>query len=66
LTKFDSNRPFVATTNTGVVSKVVDDRGREMNYFELLKTYLSTTSLGAKILKWRSSNVIGLIPIKGL
>jgi hypothetical protein len=65
-TKFECTRPFAATKNTGVICRAVDDRGREMNYYGVINDILEYDFTGTRILRWCFSNVIGLIPIKGL
>ena len=50
-TKFESTRPLAATTNTGVVCRSVDDRGREINYYGVIKDILQFDFAGSRNLK---------------
>jgi hypothetical protein len=50
-TKFESSHPFVTTTNTRVVRMAVDDCGREMNYYGVIKDILQYDLAGSKNLK---------------
>jgi hypothetical protein len=50
-TIFEDARPLVATCNTGVVVRAVDDVGWETNYYEVIKDILELTFGGDKDLR---------------
>jgi len=50
-TKFESSHPLAATTNTGVVCRAVDERGRETNYYGIIRDILEFDFAGKKDLK---------------
>jgi hypothetical protein len=50
-TIFEDARPLVATCNIGVVVMAVDDEGREINYYGVIKDILELTFGGDKDLR---------------
>jgi hypothetical protein len=50
-TAFEALRPLVATTNSGVVMRAIDDEGHETNYYEIINKILEFSFAGNKELK---------------
>jgi hypothetical protein len=59
----EASRPLAATTNTRVVTRVVDAEGHESKYYGIIKNIIEYNFARNKNLKTDSSIVIGLIPI---
>lgn len=49
--KFESSHPLAATTNSGVVCRAIDERGREINYYGIIQDILEFDFAGTKDLK---------------
>jgi hypothetical protein len=65
-TIFEDARPLAATCNTRVVVRVIDDEGRETNYYGVIKDILELTFGGIRILELSSSIVVSFIPLMAL
>jgi hypothetical protein len=50
-TIFEASRPLAATTNTGVVTRVVDAEGHESKYYGIIKNKIKYNFVGNKNLK---------------
>jgi hypothetical protein len=50
-TVFEASRPMVATTNTGVVTRVVDVQGHKSKYYGIIKNIIGYNFVGNKNLK---------------
>jgi hypothetical protein len=50
-TAFEALRPLAATTNSGVVTRVIDAEGRETNYYGIINKILEFSFAGNKELK---------------
>jgi hypothetical protein len=61
-TIFEASHPLVATTNTRVVTMVIDAEGHESKYYGIIKNIIEYNFARNKNLKTVSSIVIGLIP----
>jgi hypothetical protein len=51
LTAFEALHPFVATTNSGVVTRAIDAKGDKTNYYEIINKILEFSFARNKILK---------------
>jgi hypothetical protein len=60
---FEASRPLTATTNIGVVTRVVDADDHESKYYGVIKNIIEYSFTGNKNMKIMFSTVIGLIPI---
>jgi hypothetical protein len=50
-TIFEASRPLAATTNTGVVTRVVDGEGHEIKYYGIIKNIIEYSFAENKKLK---------------
>jgi hypothetical protein len=50
-TIFEASRPLAATTNTGVVTRVVDEEGHKIKYYGIIKNIIEYSFAGNKKLK---------------
>jgi hypothetical protein len=48
---FEDSRPLAATTNSGVVTRVVDEEGHETKYYGIIKNIIEYSFAGNKKLK---------------
>jgi len=64
-TSFEATRPLRATTNTGVVVRVVDTEQRETNYYGIIRNILEFSFAGRKSLKVVFFDCLWFDPIHG-
>jgi hypothetical protein len=50
-TIFEAPHPLAATTNTGVVTRVIDEEGHETKYYRIIKNIIEYNFVGNKKLK---------------
>jgi hypothetical protein len=60
---FEYAHPLAATTNSGVVTRAVNDEGKVTNYYGVINGILEYKFLEINNSKWCSSIVICLLPI---
>jgi hypothetical protein len=63
-TRFEDDHPLAAMTNSGVVTRVIDDEGKVTNYYGVVNDILEYKFFGDKQLKVCSSIVIGFLQIQ--
>jgi hypothetical protein len=76
-TAFEALRPLAATTNSGVVTRAIDVKGHETNYYEIINKILEFNFVRNKELKvvffdcdWFDSNIdtrqneFGIVEVK--
>jgi hypothetical protein len=50
-TIFEASRPLAATTNTGVITRVIDAQGQILKYYGIIKNIIKYNFIGNKNLK---------------